>query len=59
MKRWEKLEQEGWEFVSYEYVDHCLPYIANKLTDAGYEVRYNREKSDTKGVRMVSVWKRK
>lgn len=57
MKRFEKLEKEGWEQVSYEY-DGDAQREAAKLTENGYEAKLVRERTDTPGVKMFSVWKR-
>lgn len=57
MKRYEKLEAEGWEQVSYEYDGEAQKEMAWLVLN-GYEVKLVRERTDTPGVKMFSVWKR-
>lgn len=57
MKRFEKLEAQGWEQVAYEY-DGSAQREAEKLRTDGYEAKLVRERTDTPGVKMFSVWKR-
>lgn len=59
MTRWSMLESKGWEFSGFFYVDGFEQIEATKLKNKGYEVRFLRERTDTKGLKMVSIWKRK
>ena len=53
----QKLEREGFKFHGYEYESGARSETA-KLERSGYETRLLRERSDTAGMKMYSVWKR-
>ena len=57
MKRYEQMESKGWKQVSYEY-DGIAQREASRLESEGYEAKLVRERTDTKGIKMFSVWKR-
>ena len=52
-----KLEQQGFEFKSYEY-DSDAQREAKKFESQGYEVKLLREQTDTPGLKMYSIWVR-
>ena len=52
-----KALRDGYYFHSYEY-DGDAQDMRAKLEGIGYDVRLLRERSDTAGLKMYSVWKR-
>lgn len=55
MKRENKLINNGYSFHGYEY-DYDAQHERNKLINRGYDVKLKREKSDTRGLKMYSLW---
>lgn len=55
MKRWDKLESCGYKYHSFEY-DGDAQNEKNKLEKQGFIVKLLRAKTDTKGLKMYSVW---
>lgn len=57
MKKYERLEDNGWEQVSYEY-DGDAQQEAKRIENMGFQTKLVRERTDTKGLKMFSIWKR-
>lgn len=57
-KQWEVLEKEGWEFASFEY-DGTAQLEARQYQNQGYEVKLMKERTDTQGLKLYSIWKKK
>lgn len=57
-KQWEVLEKEGWEFASFEY-DGTAQLEARQYQNQGYEVKLMKERTDTQGLKLYSIWTKK
>ena len=55
MNRWNRLEKDGYKFYSYEY-DWDAQREQRKLEEKGYSVKLLRERTDTRGLKMYSIW---
>ena len=55
MTRWNRLEKDGYKFYSYEY-DWDAQREQRKLEEKGYSVKLLRERTDTRGLKMYSIW---
>lgn len=58
MTKWDNVEAKGFEHYSFEY-DGYAQHEKSKLEKDGYDVKLLREKTDTKGLKMYSLWIKK
>ena len=55
MNKYSRLERDGYKFYSYEY-DYDAQREQRKLEEKGYSVKLVKERSDTRGLKMYSIW---
>lgn len=53
----QKLEREGFTFHGYEY-DYDAQREQKNIMQRGFEAKLLRERTDTPGLKMFSIWKR-
>ena len=51
----QKLTNEGYSFCDFEYEDG-IESAGQRYMKQGYDVKFLREKSDTRGLKMYSIW---
>jgi len=57
-KRYEKLESQGYVFESYEYDGDAQRLARTIVRKTGCETKLVRERTDTQGLKLYSVWKK-
>lgn len=53
--RWDTLERKGYKFYSFEY-DYDAQREQKRLLNDYSDVKLVRERTDTKGLKMYSIW---